>query len=168
MPTIRIVFDVRAPIERCFDLSRSIDFHCRSMAHTGEVAIAGRTRGLIELGEHVTWRARHLGVTQTLESRITGFERPRFFSDEQVRGAFKFFTHEHRFEEIGGGVTRITDVFTFAAPLGPLGWLAERVFLTSYMRRQLETRNQLLKAALEGEAWQEFLGPQGVAGTGTR
>lgn len=157
MPNVTVVIDVRADIHRCFDLSRSIDFHCRSMTHSGERAVGGVTTGLIGPGEHVTWEAKHLGVRQRLESRITEFERPRRFCDEQVRGAFAWFRHEHRFEAAGPGVTRITDVFEYAAPLGPLGWLAERLFLTRYMRRQLETRNRHLKAALEGDGWREFL-----------
>lgn len=64
-----------APPEVVFDLARSIDLHKLSTAHTGEEAIAGKTSGLIELGETVTWRARHFGVMQTLTSKVTGFER---------------------------------------------------------------------------------------------
>jgi hypothetical protein len=51
MPTTRIVTPIAAPIERCFDLARDIDFHTKSLDHTGEKAVAGRTSGLIGLGE---------------------------------------------------------------------------------------------------------------------
>ena len=40
----------------------------------GQVAVGGRTSGLIGLGEEVTWRARHFGVTQHLTSKITAFD----------------------------------------------------------------------------------------------
>ena len=101
MPSIILETPINAPIERCFDLSRSIDLHTDSMQHTGEKAIAGRTSGLIELGESVTWEAKHFGIRQTLTSKITEFDRPNYFVDEQVSGAFKSFRHEHHFEQQG-------------------------------------------------------------------
>jgi hypothetical protein len=51
---IRIVTLIAAPTDRCFDLARDIDFHTRSLAGTGEKAVAGRTSGLIGQGESVT------------------------------------------------------------------------------------------------------------------
>ena len=49
---IELLTEINAPIEKCFDLSRSIDLHLESTKQTGEEAIAGRTSGLIELGEN--------------------------------------------------------------------------------------------------------------------
>ncbi len=157
MPVILLTIDVRAPIERCFDLARSIDFHMHSMAATGERAIAGLTRGLIGEGHEVTWRARHLGMTRELSSRVTYYERPRLFVDEQVRGAFARFRHEHRFEPLASGGTRITERFDFTSPLGPLGRLADTLFLARYMRRLIERHALNLKAALESEQWRDFI-----------
>ncbi|GMV25434.1 MAG: hypothetical protein AMXMBFR58_14650 [Phycisphaerae bacterium] len=152
-----IVTPVRAPIERCFDLARSIDFHSWSMRHTGERAVAGCTSGLIEKGQTVTWRARHLLVTQHLTSIITDLNRPHAFADEQVRGAFHSFRHVHRFSSLPEGITLVEDTFTYRAPLGPLGILAERLFLTSYMRRLLLAHQQRLKQCAESGEWRRFL-----------
>jgi ligand-binding SRPBCC domain-containing protein len=139
---------IDAPIERVFDLARDIDLHARSMAATGEEAIAGRTSGAIGLGETVTWRARHFGLWWTLTSRITVVDRPTRFADEQASGPFARFEHTHTFESTAGG-TRMTDDWEHTAPFGPLGWLADRLFLTRHMRRLLETRNAALKAEAE-------------------
>lgn len=49
MPVVRITTKVNAPIQVVFDLSRSIDLHKISTAHTNEEAIAGKTSGLIGL-----------------------------------------------------------------------------------------------------------------------
>jgi ligand-binding SRPBCC domain-containing protein len=162
MPTIDITRLVAAPMERCFDLARSIELHTHSTAATGEEAIAGVTRGLIGMGESVTWRARHFGVRQTLTSRITAFDRPRHFRDEQAQGAFAGFTHDHFFTPHTGGGTLVRDVFTFRAPLGILGRLAEALLLTRYMRRLLETRVAIVAAAAEGEGWRRYLEPAGT------
>ena len=147
---------IDAPIERCFDLSRSIDLHLESTARTGEQAIAGVTSGLISLGEQVTWRAKHLGVWQEFTSRIAAFECPYHFRDEMVRGAFRSFAHDHYFTEMLDGGTRMRDVLRFAAPIPLLGRIAEP-FLRAYLRRFVRERNQILKKSAEGEDWRRFL-----------
>lgn len=156
MAVIHLQTVIDAPIERCFDLARSIDLHTRSMAQQSERAVAGRTRGLIELGEEVTWEARHFGIKQRLTSRITAFERPRYFQDTMVRGAFKRFVHDHVFEK-QGSATVMQDVFDYSAPLGILGRLAERLFLTRYMANLLRQRNAVIRAMAEGDQWQDVL-----------
>ena len=154
MPTITLRRTVEAPIERCFDLSRSIDFHLASTPGTDEEVVGARRTGLLGLHERVTWRARHLGVRQTLTSEITRYDRPRHFRDSMVRGAFARFDHDHRFEPDPADPRRtiLTDVFDFTSPLGPLGRLADALFLEGYVRRFLGRRLDALKTALEAEA----------------
>lgn len=144
MVIVSVETRIVASPERCFDAARDLDLHARSMAHTGERAVAGRTTGLIELGEEVTWRARHLGVMQYFTSRITGFDRPRWFQDSMQRGAFRSFVHDHYFEA-SGDITLMRDVLTFTAPLGILGRLAERLVLRRYMTRLLEARAEVIR-----------------------
>jgi len=84
---IELTTSIRAPREVGFDLARDLDLHLRSMAHTGERAVAGRTNGLIGPGEEVTWRARHFGVVHHHASRITAFEPPSYFRDSMVAGS---------------------------------------------------------------------------------
>ena len=79
MPVIHLETLINAPIDVVFNLSRSIDLHKISTAHTNEQAIAGVTTGLIGMGERVTWRAKHVGFTQKLTSTITSFNAPYFF-----------------------------------------------------------------------------------------
>ncbi len=159
MPIIRLTTEINAPIEICFDLSRSIDLHKISTAHTNEEAIAGRTTGLIELNETVTWQARHFGIKQKLTSKITAFDRPNFFEDQQVKGAFKSFKHEHKFEQIGEKVV-MTDVFDFTAPFGIFGRIFCKLVLKKYMTNLLVTRNQVIKEFAETEKWKLVLHEQ--------
>ena len=132
----------------CFDLARSVDAHIASAGASGERAAAGVTSGLLGLGDEVTWRGRHFGIVQELTSRITAFDRPRYFRDEMVRGPFRRLVHDHYFEAIAGG-TRTRDVFDFAAPLGVLGRFVERGMLTGYLRRFLAERARVLKRLAE-------------------
>jgi ligand-binding SRPBCC domain-containing protein len=139
---------VAADIEKVFDLARNIDAHVASTPGTDERAVGGKTSGLLELGDTVTWEAVHFGMRQRLTSRITLFDRPNHFRDSMVKGAFARFDHDHFFTKQGEG-TLCRDVFDFRAPLGPLGFVAERTFLDRYMRRFLATRLKLLKEMAE-------------------
>ncbi len=151
MAAIRIVTVIAAPTDRCFDLARDIDFHTRSLAGTGEKAVAGRTSGLIEQGESVTWEAWHLGVRQQFTAEVTVFDRPLYFRDVMTAGAFRSFAHDHRFEE-RDAKTVMTDEVAFRLPLGPLGWLVDRLFIAGYLRRLLEGRCQAIKQEAESMA----------------
>ena len=151
METIRVETWIAASPERCFDAARDLDLHVKSVAHTNERAVAGRTSGLIELGEEVTWRARHFGITQHFTSRITGFDRPRWFQDVMQRGAFRSFVHDHYFEPVGAR-TKMIDVLAFSAPLGILGRIAEKLFLRRYLTRLLATRSDVIKRAVEEQS----------------
>lgn len=157
MPVIELTAAIKAPIERVFDLSRSIDLHVSSTAHTGEEAVGGVRRGLIGLNEDVTWRARHFGVWQTLTTRVTAFDRPAHFRDSMVRGAFQRFEHDHYFEATPAG-TIMRDRFDYTAPCGFLGQLADAAFLESYMRRLLLIRNREIQRAAESDDWKKYLG----------
>ena len=157
MPVIKLATSIVAPIERVFDLARSINLHMESTSNTSEYAVAGVTSGLIGLGQEVTWRARHFGVWQSLTSRITVFEPPRHFVDVMVRGAFRRIEHHHYFER-SADCTIMRDIFSYEAPLGILGRLAESLFLDRYMRSLLVQRNRFIKATAESDAWSRYLG----------
>jgi ligand-binding SRPBCC domain-containing protein len=156
MPLISLITEINAPMDRCFDLSRSIDLHKLSTGKTGEEAVAGRTSGLIEMGESVTWRAKHLGVRQTLTSKITAFEYPFMFRDEMVNGAFKSMKHDHLFHEAEGKII-MSDSFYFESPFGIIGRLFDNLFLTNYLKGFLEERNRIIKEFAEGNRWKDFL-----------
>lgn len=148
MPLIEIHTLINADIEKCFDLARNIGFHKESLQHSNEKAVAGKTSGLIELGEWVTWEAKHLGFKQRLTSKITEFNSPNYFVDEQVSGAFKSFIHEHIFHN-ENGKTLMIDKFYFQSPFGVFGRLVNFLFLENYMIKLLKTRNSYLKEKAE-------------------
>jgi ligand-binding SRPBCC domain-containing protein len=145
---IELSTTINAPIERCFDLARSIDLHVNSMAHTGEKAISGKTSGLIALGESVTWRAKHFGIWQTLTSKITAYDYPNSFTDEMVEGAFKSMRHEHLFYVVNNQ-TLMRDIFIFESPYGIVGRLVDFIFLSNYMEKLLIARNKIIKTVAE-------------------
>jgi ligand-binding SRPBCC domain-containing protein len=148
MPLIRLKTEIYAPPETCFDLSLNIDLHMQSMEQTNEKAIGGRTGGQIQLGETVKWRARHFGLSFTMTIKIKELIRPLHFTDEMIKGPFRYLQHKHIYEKTPDG-TMMTDLFDFKSPLGILGSIADKVYLETYMRKLLMKRNELIKIAAE-------------------
>jgi ligand-binding SRPBCC domain-containing protein len=148
MPTIELKTIINAAPKTCFDLSLDIDLHMQSMKETNEKAVGGRTSGQIKLGESVTWKAKHFGFYFTMTSQITDLVSPLHFTDEMVKGPFKYLRHRHLFEETPDG-TLMTDLFDFESPLGPLGRLVDNLFLERYIRKLLTNRNSLIKTKAE-------------------
>jgi ligand-binding SRPBCC domain-containing protein len=156
MPVINLQTFINAPIEVVFDLSRSIDLHKSSMLHHKEEVVAGVTKGLMNVGETVTWQAKHLFVNRKLKVTITEMTMPTFFADEMLEGDFKKMRHEHFFETVADG-TMMIDKFYFESPYGVLGKLVNRIFLKKYMTRLLFERNNEIKRIAENHLWKQYL-----------
>ncbi|MFM9984256.1 MAG: SRPBCC family protein [Flavobacteriales bacterium] len=148
MTTLVLETQFYASIETCFDISRSVDAHIASTSSTKEKAVGGRTYGLCEMGDTITWEATHFGIRQKLTSEITKMDKPHFFEDRMIKGAFKNMRHEHHFEK-KNGVTTMLDIFEYEVPYGIFGWIFNQTILKNYMRRFLKTRNQILKQLAE-------------------
>ncbi|HEY6141135.1 MAG TPA: SRPBCC family protein [Thermoanaerobaculia bacterium] len=168
MPTITIETRIAAPIEAVFDLARDVGAHAASSAFTGERVVApGRTEGLLELGDLLTFEGRHLGVRQRITVRITEMDPPRRYVDEGVRTALRGLHHLHEFwedgvphpvplpasgERVAEGRVRGTvmrDVVTWRSPLGILGRIADALFVTRHMRWFVTEKQRRLKAMIE-------------------
>jgi len=156
MPTIHLTTFIAAPVERVFDLSRSIDVHKKSLAHTNEQAVAGTTSGLIQQDETVTWKAKHLGKVRVMKVKISSMTAPQSFTDELVNGDFKEMKHEHHFKPIKNG-TLMIDLFSFESPYGSLGKMVNYIFLKRYLRKLLERRNLAIKEYAETDKWKFLL-----------
>ena len=156
MPSIHLETQIKSDIQTCFDLSRSIDLHKISTARTNERAVDGKTNGLIDLHEYVTWQAKHFGITQKLTSKITAFNPPFYFKDEQQKGAFKYIVHEHHFQKVDDYVI-MKDIFKFQSPFGFIGKLVDKIVLTAYLKKLLTERNNIIKEYAETEKWRSVL-----------
>jgi hypothetical protein len=150
---------IEAPIDRCFDLSRSVEVHLLANIHSGEqaLAIGGVTSGLVALNQQVTWRAKHFGTWQNLTSRYTAMQPPTYFQATMIEGIFRSMKADHYFRTLPSGATEMKDDFRVAAPLPILGPLAEALFLRRYMLALLRERNTVIKQLAESTDWQQYL-----------
>jgi ligand-binding SRPBCC domain-containing protein len=148
MTTIHLTTELNADIETCFDTSRDIGIHLLSTKQTDEKVISGPTSGLCELGDKITWEARHFGLKQRLTVEITKFNRPYFFEDVMLKGAFSRMRHEHYFET-NGNKTVMTDKFQYEVPFGIFGRMFDNLILKNYMTKFLAARNNVMKSIVE-------------------
>ena len=156
MPTITLETNIHAPVETVFDLCRCVDLHVESTAQTNERAVGGKTSGLLELGDTVTWEATHFLIRQQLTVVISEYDRPNFFRDTMQRGIFKHFDHDHYFEQTSSG-TRMRDTFEYSSPLRLIGRVAEMLFVTRHIRKLLVVRNELIKSVAESSQVDKYL-----------
>ena len=156
MSSIHLTTFIAAPVERVFDLSRSINLHQISTASTYEKAIAGVINGLIKENETVTWEAKHLFKKRQFTSRISAMKDPLYFVDEMIKGDFKSFKHEHHFKSVNNGTIMIDQV-NFESPYGVLGKWMNTFYLKNYLEKLLTSRNNVIKEYAETEKWKAIL-----------
>ena len=63
------------------------------------------------------------------------------FVDEQESGPFAAWRHEHDFERIDEKSTRLIDRVTYRVPLGPIGWIADRLIVRRKLRAMFRYRH---------------------------
>jgi ligand-binding SRPBCC domain-containing protein len=156
MPTIHLTTFIAAPAQVVFDLSRHIGLHKVSMSSHKEEAVAGTRFGLIEKEDTITWKARHFFKTRLLRVRVTEMKKPEMFTDEQAQGDFKMMKHEHYFKPCDNG-TILIDLFHYESPYGVIGEWFNSLYLTKYLKRLLEHRNNTIKDYAESGKWKKLL-----------
>ena len=156
MSSIHLTTFIAAPVERVFDLSRSISLHQISTASTYERAVAGIVTGLINENETVTWEATHLFKKRQFTSRISVMKRPIYFIDEMIKGDFKSFKHEHHFRSVSNGTIMI-DQLNFESPYGVIGKWMNAAYLKNYLEKLLTSRNDVIKEYAETVKWKTIL-----------
>ncbi len=74
-------------------------------------------------------------------TQITHVREKEMFIDEQRIGPYRLWIHEHRFQQVDGGV-RMTDHVTYALPFGTLGDLVHALFVRRRLAHIFDFRRQ--------------------------
>ena len=155
--TLRDSILINAPIERCFQLSTSIEIVRKEL---GMKAVshgpATRTTGLVTAGDTIHWQGWQLGFPNYHVSLISAFDPPNFFQDRMLAGRFRTFEHDHHFASTPEG-TLLSDEVRFTMPLGIPGLIVGGAILVPHIRALLHRRFHLLKRIAESEEWRTYL-----------
>jgi ligand-binding SRPBCC domain-containing protein len=146
----RIETKMLASPKAVFDASRDIGLHLENGKAHGERVVEGRTSGLMQKGETVTWEAKHLGIKQTMTVQMEEAIDPTLIITRMLRGPFAYFVHYHRIIPFENG-TLLVDEVSAAAPLGILGYLVEQGILKKHLYALIVSRNKDLKSYVEGQ-----------------
>ena len=95
-------------------------------------------------GTLIDYKLRLRGIPVRWQSEITAWEPPVRFVDEQRRGPYSMWVHEHTFVEKDGG-TLARDNVNYAVPGGAL---VNKLFVARDVRRIFEYRTERLLEAL--------------------
>jgi ligand-binding SRPBCC domain-containing protein len=146
LSTIECSCEIDAPIAQVFAFHLDTRNAAR-IAPPGQRVLSVEGSFPLRLGSQVRLRARQLPLpfAQTWIGRVTQLEEPTLIVDELLSGPFAAWRHEHRFAELPGGRTLLTDHVTYRLPGGALGGVADalagrRLLLATFRSRQRRTR----------------------------
>jgi ligand-binding SRPBCC domain-containing protein len=101
-------------------------------------------------GTRINYKLRLFGLPLRWQTRITHWDPPQKFVDEQLRGPYKFWMHTHRFQE-KDGLTTIADEVQYCLPLWPLGEVASPI-VRAQLHRIFDYRQRIIRKDLLGSA----------------
>ena len=134
-----------APIEQVFA------FFCRAenlgIMTTSAAAMQIATPRPLEvgMGRRIEYRMKVGPARLTWVTEFEAWDEGARFVDVQLRGPFAAWWHEHRFERLPDGTTRMEDTVYYRVPFGPLGWIAERLFVRPQLREIFGFRAQAIR-----------------------
>lgn len=95
-------------------------------------------------GALIDYRIKVRGLPMRWRTRIAVWEPPHRFVDEQLKGPYRMWIHEHTFREMNGG-TEVRDCVRYRVP----GWILEpivhRFFVGPDIERIFRYRQEILE-----------------------
>lgn len=82
-----------------------------------------------------------LGIPMNWITEIKTVKNHSFFVDEQRKGPYRIWHHEHHFKEVEGGV-EMTDIVSYELPLGFLGRLMHPILVKNKLKEIFDYRSQ--------------------------
>jgi ligand-binding SRPBCC domain-containing protein len=153
MPIIHLTSCIHAPVDRVFNLSRSISLHkavIRKYDH-GNID-GGGSEGLMKQGDKIRFQLKLMGARRALVTQMEHLDFPKEFSSALVSGPFKSLHHQHHFKSIDNG-TLLIDLLEYEPAFGLAGKMADAMIIRSFLKKYLEAKNKLIKQYAEGEKW---------------
>lgn len=98
----------------------------------------------VRAGFRIEYTVRWLFARIRWVTLITNYEPPSLFADVQEKGPYKYWRHEHRFEDAGDG-TLMTDRVQYELPFGILGAVTHRLIVARQLKRIFDYRARKIR-----------------------
>ncbi len=86
-------------------------------------------------GQIITYNVKPLlGIPIFWMTEITHVEKYKLFVDEQRKGPYSLWHHQHHFKAIEGGI-EMTDIVHYSVPFGFLGNMANKLFVKKQLKK---------------------------------
>lgn len=139
---------IHCTVEALFDFHRSAEALTLLTPPNRQVQIVGDAE--VRNGALHVLRIRQFGLPMEWHARISQVDPPNGFTDTAERSPFAYWQHHHRFIPEGSGAI-LRDEVTYRMPLGPLGQIADRLFVARDLDRLFAFRHAQTKRALEAQ-----------------
>lgn len=116
------------------------------------LVVPANTPHEVHPGMIITYRIRALaGLSMTWVTEITHVTEDQLFVDEQRFGPYRFWHHEHHFQEQRDGV-EVRDLIHYSLPFGPLGRFVHAVGVKARLDEIFEYRFHAIRTAFGQKA----------------
>lgn len=85
-----------------------------------------------------------MNISVNWVTEITKIQEPNYFVDEQRKGPYKIWHHEHHFKEVEGGVI-MTDILHYDIGKSIFGWFAGKLFVHNKVKDIFNYRYKALE-----------------------
>ncbi len=89
-----------------------------------------------------------LGIPMNWITEIKTVKELEFFVDEQRKGPYRIWHHEHHFKEVEGGV-EMTDIVSYELPLGFLGRLMHPIIVKKKLAEIFDYRFKAVEHTID-------------------
>lgn len=152
MPCLEFVTEIDAPQEAVWKFHDSLDALAQITPPGTKMRVLTPPARL-EKGVRFTISLRQPPIPFPLRWEVVyvEYEPPLRFVDEQIRGPFARWRHEHRFEPLSEGRTCLRDIVDYTPPLGILGRIADALFIRRQLTAMFAYRHQATERLLRGK-----------------
>ncbi len=153
MPTLEFVCELQASLERVWAFHNTIDTLFKLTPPDKHACLLDPPAPM-RAGVVYRIQVKQFGVIPiTMHSIIRDYTPPSGFVDIQApgKGPFKAWTHQHKFEALAPDRTRLTDTVTYEMPFGPLGTVANALFVRHDIEKMFAFRHDVTRRELENK-----------------
>jgi ligand-binding SRPBCC domain-containing protein len=139
--------EIARPREEVFAFfSDARNLEALTPASLGFVIVTPEAELVMRAGLLIDYRLRLRGVPVRWRSEITEWEPPARFVDQQRRGPYRLWHHEHRFVELSPQRTEVIDTVRYQLPLdATVGRVVHRLFVKRELNRIFAFRSEVLR-----------------------